>query len=81
MFFALFLTPFNLVGVTAILLWRFGWPGLILLAVVVAFVPLQSLVGKMNGGIVQQINVYKDKRIKLCTEIIEGIKFIKFYGW
>ncbi len=28
-----------------------------------------------------RINVSKDGRIKLCSEIIEGIKFIKLYGW
>lgn len=35
----------------------------------------------MNSSIIQKVNVYKDRRVKVCTEIIEGIKFIKLYGW
>ena len=27
------------------------------------------------------MNVFKDQRVKICTEIIEGVKFIKLYGW
>ena len=29
----------------------------------------------------QRVNINKDLRIKTCTQIIEGIKFIKLYGW
>ena len=54
---------------------------MIILSVLVLFLPLQILVGKLNSTIVQKVNVYKDKRINTCTEIIEGIKFIKLYGW
>ena len=25
--------------------------------------------------------MHKDKRVELTTELIDGIKFIKFYGW
>lgn len=39
------------------------------------------MVGKKNGVIVQDINVFKDNRVKTCNQIIEGIKFIKLYGW
>lgn len=29
----------------------------------------------------QDANVFKDKRVQTTTETIEGIKFIKLYGW
>ena len=44
-------------------------------------VPLQIYVGKVNGSIIEKVNASKDLRVKTCTEIIEGIKFIKLYGW
>ena len=75
------IAPFAMAGIIAILMGRFGWPGMIILSVLVLFLPLQILVGKLNSTIVQKVNVYKDKRINTCTEIIEGIKFIKLYGW
>ena len=31
--------------------------------------------------IVNDINIYKDKRVELTTQLIEGIKFVKLYGW
>lgn len=43
--------------------------------------PFQIAMGKLGGNIIQKRNVYKDRRVKTCTEIIEGIKFIKLYGW
>ena len=80
-FFASFVTPLTLLGTVAVLAMRFGWPGLIIFAVILGILPLQNWVGKMNGEIIQRININKDKRIKICAEIIEGIKFIKLYGW
>ena len=68
-------------GVVGISVYRFGWPALILVVVFLVFVPLQVLVGKMNSLELEKINVDKDKRITICTEIVEGIKFIKLYGW
>lgn len=73
--------PFASAGIVAILVTRFGWPGVIPIGVILFFLPFQILVGKMNGNIIQKVNVNKDKRIKICTEIVEGIKFIKLYGW
>ena len=44
-------------------------------------VPLTSCISKKNGEIFHQINISKDKRIQTTSETIEGIKFIKLYGW
>ena len=75
------IAPLALGGIIAILITRFGWPGILIAAVIIFFLPLQILVGKMNGNIMQKVNVYKDRRVKVCSEVIEGIKFIKLYGW
>ena len=73
--------PFALIGIIIILYFRFGWPGFIIFAIIIAFLPIQILVGKLNGTLLESVNVDKDLRIKVCAEVIEGIKFIKIYGW
>lgn len=35
----------------------------------------------MNSNILKKTYAHKDERVKTCTQIIEGIKFIKFYSW
>ena len=81
MFLGSFSSPILFVGVIIILITRLGWIGVICPLVIAVFIPIQVFIGKMNGSILQDINVYKDERVKLCTEMIEGIKFIKLYGW
>ena len=73
--------PFLLIGDIIILVIRLGWPGIICPLVVILLIPFQILLGKFCSRMLKGVNVYKDDRIKLCTEIIEGIKFIKLYGW
>jgi ABC-type bacteriocin/lantibiotic exporter with double-glycine peptidase domain len=81
LFFVSLGIPLILSGIIAILVTRFGWPGIIIFGVALVIIPVQVLIGKITGSIMQKINIYKDRRVKICTEIIEGIKFIKFYGW
>lgn len=69
-FFSAFVAPLTLIGAIAILITRFGWPGILIFAVIIGFLPLQTAVGKISGNIIQKVNVFKDRRIKVCTEII-----------
>jgi ATP-binding cassette subfamily C (CFTR/MRP) protein 4 len=80
LFFSL-VSPILIIGTIVILLFRLGWPGLICPFVSVILLPLQFWVSNVNGKIMKDINTNQDKRIKITTEIIEGIKFIKLYGW
>ena len=81
MFLPSLVAPFAFAGIIAILLSRFGPAGLIIVGVIFLIIPLQTLVGKLNSATIQNANIYKDSRVKVCTEIIQGIKFIKLYGW
>lgn len=47
--FILLVIPFGLAGVIIILVIRLGWPAFIILGVILAFFPLQFLVGEMNS--------------------------------
>jgi hypothetical protein len=58
--------PFTLVGVIIILFTRLGWPCILILIIVIIILPLQGIVSKKNGAILQRVNVFKDKRVKTC---------------
>lgn len=73
--------PIGLIGIIAILISRFGWPGILIAITIILIVPMQIMIGKLNSTIIKKANVHKDERVKICTEIIEGIKFIKLYSW
>lgn len=60
MFLRSLVTPFGLVGMIAILITRFGWPGVLIFCVIVALIPIQVVVGKINSRYFQEINMYKD---------------------
>ena len=73
--------PFAFIGIAIILLVRLGWPGIVGIMIPILIFPIQNYIGKKNGQLLQKVNINKDLRVKVCTEIIEGIKFVKLYGW
>ena len=48
---------------------------------ILAFVPLQSWIGKKFSQFRSQTAQKTDERIRLMSEIIQGIKVIKMYAW
>ena len=73
--------PIGIIGITVLLCFRLGWTGLFALLIIILLTPVQLIIGKLNGFLLKQANIDKDYRIKLTSEIMEGIKFIKMYGW
>lgn len=51
-FFNALITPLALVAIIGIFIGRFGWPGILILGVILVFLPFIILVGKMNGTII-----------------------------
>ena len=43
-------------------------------------VPIAALVSKRKGVNIEKANKFKDKRVEIITEVINGIKFTKLYG-
>ena len=80
-FISSFTFPVTAIGSTILLITRLGWPGVLGIVLVILSIPLSNFISKRNGKLIQEINVFKDKRIQITTEVIEGIKFIKLYGW
>jgi hypothetical protein len=62
--------PFALIGILSIIYLRFSWPGMLIVGVLIAFLPFQIILGKINGTILQKVNIHKDTRIKVCAEVI-----------
>jgi ABC-type multidrug transport system fused ATPase/permease subunit len=81
LFFICIAYPFVLIGIAILLVFRLGWWGLLCIAIPLAILPITGSLGNNSGNILKELNVYKDKRIKTTSEIIEGIRFIKLYGW
>lgn len=60
---------------------RIGWPGFIGTLMVILIIPIARKVSQINGEILKEANVYKDQRVQITTETIEGIRYVKLYGW
>jgi hypothetical protein len=73
--------PIFAAGSITLLVMRLGWPGVLGILVTILTIPLTNCISKQNGVLIEEINVYKDRRIQTTSEVIEGIKFIKLYGW
>lgn len=80
-FFGFLVFPIVIITIIVLLLVRFGWPGILPICVVIGFLPFQILIAKIIGNLTHKLNINKDKRISQFKEIIEGIKFVKLYGW
>jgi len=59
--------PISIIGITALLITQVGWPGVTGIIAILLIVPIANCISKKNGTIIQDINIYKDKRIKMTT--------------
>jgi hypothetical protein len=66
-FFAALVFPIAFIGILAILIYRLSWPGIIGVIVPILVFPLQNYISKINGNLLQKVNVNKDLRVKICT--------------
>ncbi|CAG9316734.1 unnamed protein product [Blepharisma stoltei] len=78
---ALFSVPTLLIGAFFILGFYIGVAGVIGLIIVLLHFPIIYALGKINGKFRLRVAVHSDARIKLITNLIEGIRIIKLYGW
>ena len=47
----------------------------------ILIIPNQMLFGKIKAHFMKKANAKKDERVKHYSEIMEGIRIIKLYGW
>jgi ABC-type multidrug transport system fused ATPase/permease subunit len=79
--FSIALFPLLAIGSIALLVLRMGWPGILGILVAMLTFPLSTCISRYNGSLFEQANIHKDRRIETTSEVIEGIKFVKLYGW
>ena len=63
---------------TRILTWL---PALAGFTVTVALIPASTWMAKKQASIRRQVMLNTDKRVKLTSEVIAGMKAIKLYAW
>ena len=73
--------PVSIVGITVLLITRIGWPAIVGIVLILILIPINKRISERNGDIIQEVNVFKDRRVQITTETIEGIKYVKLYGW
>jgi ABC-type multidrug transport system fused ATPase/permease subunit len=76
-----FTVPFFLVAVAIVFYFIVGFPGLIAISVVVIYIPLLFFFGRVNRQVRLKSAKFTDERLKLVTNVIDGIRVIKLYGW
>ena len=59
--------PIVVIASIVLLITRLGWFGIIVPVIIIIFIPLQVLVSRLNGGILENINIFKDNRVKMCS--------------
>ncbi|GFR66664.1 multidrug resistance-associated protein 1 [Elysia marginata] len=70
------------IGIAVYLLWiTIGLPVVSGLALLVLLVPCNVLMAYYQGRLQRQNLEWKDKRIKMTSEVLSGIKVLKLYAW
>ena len=73
--------PLKFVGSLAIMSLQIGWLAIPVGCLMILIIPNQMLFGKIKAYFMKKANAKKDERIKHYSEIVEGIRIIKLYGW
>ena len=80
-FFYSFSCLLKLTVVQIIICYRLGWIGFAAVIPTVLVLFYQSWISGIYGDVNEEVNEEKDKRISLYSQMLEGIKVIKLYGW
>ncbi|KAG2450119.1 hypothetical protein HYH02_000222 [Chlamydomonas schloesseri] len=74
--------PFQILCVMFLLVRIMHWaPSMAGLGVTIVIIPLTTLLGKALAKSRREQIKFTDARVKLCSEVITGIKAIKLYAW
>jgi ABC-type multidrug transport system fused ATPase/permease subunit len=73
--------PFLLTGMTALLYTRIGWTAFIGILIIFVQIVASNFINQWVANVVDKTNEFKDERVQLISELIEGNKYVKMYGW
>ena len=80
-FFGGFFAPMEYIAGGYVIFSRLGLAGGITLFAMIFIIILTMGISKLTVNIRRTVNVHKDQRISLLSEMVGGIKYIKMYGW
>ncbi|XP_038050112.1 ATP-binding cassette sub-family C member 9-like isoform X2 [Patiria miniata] len=70
------------VGVTVMLLiFQLGYSAALGMVIFIFIIPMQIVMGSYMAKLEEQSLGLSDKRLKLSSEVLQGIKLLKMYGW
>ena len=70
------------ISITLYLLYsQIGISFLVGVGFVLILIPINKFISDFIGKVQTRMMLYKDKRVKLMTEFLQGIRIIKFYSW
>ena len=73
--------PLSLVIICIFLQQILGWFPLLGMSAIVIMIPIQRSMLRFLTRIIPKISSYADQRLKLTTELVEGIRVVKYYNW
>eukprot|EP01084_Bolivina_argentea_P168708 292512_1 len=71
----------NILICISFMIWIVGIESLVGLLIMIALVPTNIFVGKMLAKMKRAALTFTDKRVKFLSEMLNGVKIIKFYAW
>eukprot|EP01125_Pyxidicula_operculata_P005097 TRINITY_DN1865_c0_g3_i2.p1 TRINITY_DN1865_c0_g3~~TRINITY_DN1865_c0_g3_i2.p1 ORF type:complete len:1154 (-),score=302.52 TRINITY_DN1865_c0_g3_i2:164-3625(-) len=74
-------TPITLIVSIILLGFQVGWYCLITFGIIVIFAPITVYAGKLMGNLRYVMQAKTDDRLKLSSELINGIRIVKYYVW
>ncbi|GBM35001.1 ATP-binding cassette sub-family C member 8, partial [Araneus ventricosus] len=77
----LWAVPFKIVLLLILLYSKLGYSALIGAATVIVLVPVQYYICTLLSKIQGKALDVSDERLKKTTELLQGIKLLKLYGW
>ncbi|XP_023233961.1 multidrug resistance-associated protein 4-like [Centruroides sculpturatus] len=77
----LFTNPF-LIIITTIVLWTYyGWAIIVGISIILIFIPMKILLGKLYSKLRLQAAILGDERLNLLNEMLAGMRLVKMYTW
>jgi len=73
--------PLQILVILGLLVYLLGVVALFGVGIAVLFIPIQMGLTKYQSSLASSATKMSDKRIELSSELIQGMKIVKFYAW
>ncbi|KAI9343241.1 P-loop containing nucleoside triphosphate hydrolase protein [Obelidium mucronatum] len=74
-------SPFNISLMLGFLFSQIGWSAICGVGILLLIIPIQGYIFRTMTRVREAVAPLTDKRVKITTEILSGIRIIKFFAW